>query len=208
MKYVWTAEKKARLNELLESGMTYQKIADEFGMPLSSIWMTLRRSEAKQPRSRRWTKQDDERLVEMHKSGMNIAAIARELGANEMTARKHANELEEAGRIELKRHKKWTPELEGELIELANEGISYADIAKRLGMSYSAIINHAMKLVDAGAIKRRRAPIKTWTIKQEMKLIELYNSGMKYSAPIASELGMDVKRVACKISRLKEAGKL
>lgn len=82
---IWYEERKLRLIQLLDDGMTYRQCAEALGVSQNAIAHATNKLKLEgykiKPRvvSTPWTDEDDEKLKAMAKSGLSASAIAKEL---------------------------------------------------------------------------------------------------------------------------------
>lgn len=86
---------------------------------------------------------------------------------------------------------KWTPEMEVQLIALAESGRSNSSIAREWGMSRDSITNKRAKLAKAGRIE----PLKPhWTDEEKTRLVEMKSTGCRADV-IARTIGKTIYAV-------------
>lgn len=100
------------------------------------------------------------------------------------------------GTLRLKLKKVWTPKLNERLIELIDGGLSSAEIAAEMGLTYSAIITRARRI---GRPFPRQG--ETWPPERIERLRQLWDSKLS-CAQIAKELGVTKNAIIGKRNRL------
>ena len=93
-------------------------------------------------------------------------------------------------RIDKRKLTMWTDEMEEQLIALHNEGLTFAQIAKEIGVSKGAISSKVRSLVEAEVLKPRMQEI-MWTKEEMDKMFQMRAEG-KMWGEIADKLGRKI----------------
>ena len=87
----------------------------------------------------------------------------------------------------------WTPEEEARLYELKRQGLTYRQIASRLGRTEGAVANHLSELMTGkavfGAARNRFDP---WRVEEDLELCRAYLPNGPTIAEVAKRIGRSV----------------
>lgn len=153
-------------------------------------------------------------ILDLAREGKTATEISEATGCSKVRISQTINRFAEYGAKltpELKRKKRidkrkltmWTDEMEEQLIALHHEGLTFAQIAKEIGVSKGAISSKVRSLVEAEVLKPRMQEI-MWT-KEEMDRMFKMRAEGKTWGEIADRLGRKI--TACHNKYCKELEK-
>lgn len=189
--------------ELHEQGETQATIGEELGRHPGSVSMRLRLLGARREsgtQRRRWTPEEDAALLELSSAGETFAAIGERLGRSGGSVANRAKLLRE-GLKDPKGRRRWTPEDDAELLELARAGVPQVEIARRIGRRQGTVSTRLKALgFRTGAAPRKKR--REWLPEDDTKLLELAERGVP-QVRIAEELGRDPQTVSQRLISLR-----
>ena len=150
-------------------------------------------------------------ILDLARQGKTASQIAEEAGCSRGRVVQVVKQFREYGAKltpELKRKKRidkrkltmWTDEMEEQLIALHHEGLTFAQIAKEIGVSKGAISSKVRSLVEAEVLKPRMQEI-MWTKEEMDRMFQLRAQGKTWGE-IADKLGRKI--TACHMAYKRE----
>ena len=152
-------------------------------------------------------------ILDLARQGKTATQIAEESGYNRNRVVQVVKRFAEYGakltpepkrkkRIDKRKLTMWTDEMEEQLIALHHEGLTFAQIAKEIGVSKSAISSKVRSLVEAEILKPRMQEI-MWTKEEIDKMFQMRAEG-KMWGEIADKLGRKITACHNAYSRERE----
>lgn len=189
----WTLERTRALRECLAAGLDRYEIAKRLGVNIHSLNAKLRHI-----RNGSETRHETaEHIVALWLEGHSLRRISRRLGLPQSTVR---NVVWRLGMLNAPRtpiqepiRNRWRPEHDAELQRLNAQGLSFLEIARRLGFHHSTVQKRARHL--------GLCPHSIWTDDKTEQLRQLVAIGLS-TKQIAKQLGVTKNSVVGKIYRL------
>jgi len=150
--------------------------------------------------------------LDLAREGKTATEISEATGCSKVRISQTINRFAEYGAKltpEPKRKKKhidkrkltmWTDEMEEQLIALHHEGLTFAQIAKEIGVSKGAISSKVRSLVEAEVLKPRMQEI-MWTKEEMDRMFQLRAQGRTWGE-ISDKLGRKI--TACHMAYKRE----
>ena len=140
-------------------------------------------------------------ILDLAREGKTATEISEATGCSKVRISQTINRFAEYGAKltpELKRKKHidkrkltmWTDEMEEQLIALHHEGLTFAQIAKEIGVSKGAISSKVRSLVEAEVLKPRMQEI-MWTKEEMDRMFQMRAEGKTWGE-IADRLGRKI----------------
>ena len=214
---IWTAEDEELLMKLFEDGLTFKEIAAKLGRTMNAC-ITKRATILKNtnmpnestasPRIKTWTEEEEELLMKLYSEGMVFKEISAKLGRTEIACIMKKNKILKSSDINSKsipltRTISWTIEEEELLMRLYRDGVTFKEIATKMGRTVQACRNKKNKILKASDIYSKSIPLTRttlWTTEEEELLMRLYRDGVTFKE-IATKMGRTVQ--ACRDKKNK-----
>jgi len=139
-------------------------------------------------------------ILDLAREGKTASQIAEEAGCNRNRVMQVVRQFQEYGAKLAPEPKKkcadkrkltmWTDEMEEQLIALHHEGLTFAQIAKEIGVSKGAISSKVRSLVEAEVLKPRMQEI-MWTKEEMDRMFQMRAEGKTWGE-IADRLGRKI----------------
>ena len=140
-------------------------------------------------------------ILDLAREGKTATEISEATGCSKVRISQTINRFAEYGAKltpELKRKKRidkrkltmWTDEMEEQLIALHHEGLTFAQIAKEIGVSKGAISSKVRSLVEAEVLKPRMQEI-MWTKEEMDRMFQMRAQGKTWGE-ISDQLGRKI----------------
>ena len=153
-------------------------------------------------------------ILDLARKGKTATEISEATGCSKVRISQTINRFAEYGAKltpELKRKKQidkrkltmWTDEMEEQLIALHHEGLTFAQIAKEIGVSKGAISSKVRSLVEAEVLKPRMQEI-MWTKEEMDRMFQMRAQGKTWGE-ISDKLGRKI--TACHNAYSRERAK-
>lgn len=154
-------------------------------------------------------------ILDLAREGKTATEISEATGCSKVRVSQTINRFAEYGAKltpELKRKKKctdkrkltmWTDEMEEQLITLHHEGLTFAQIAEKIGVSKGAISSKVRSLVEAEVLKPRMQEI-MWTKEEMDRMFQMRAQGKTWGE-ISDKLGRKI--TACHNAYSRERAK-
>ena len=154
-------------------------------------------------------------ILDLARQGKTASQIAEEAGCSRGRVVQVVKQFREYGAKLAQEPKKnctdkrkitmWTDEMEEQLIALHHEGLTFAQIAKEIGVSKGAISSKVRSLVEAGVLKPRMQEI-MWTKEEMGRMFQMRAEGKTWGE-IADQLGRKITACHNAYRREKEKRK-
>ena len=190
----------------------YGKNTYEASVPSSQIEIRI-------PPTRSNSKQAEEKkkkkiILDLAREGKTATEISEATGCSKVRISQTINRFAEYGaklapEPPKKKHKDkrkltmWTDEMEEQLIALHHEGLTFAQIAKEIGVSKGAISSKVRSLVEAEVLKPRMQEI-MWTKEEMDRMFQMRAQGKTWGE-ISDKLGRKI--TACHNAYSRERAK-
>ena len=153
-------------------------------------------------------------ILDMARQGKTATQIAEESGYNQKRVVQVVKRFAEYGaklapeppkkkQIDKRKLTMWTDEMEEQLIALHHEGLTFAQIAKEIGVSKGAISSKVRSLVEAEVLKPRMQEI-MWTNEEMDRMFQMRAEGKTWGE-ISDKLGRKI--TACHNAYSRERAK-
>ena len=140
-------------------------------------------------------------ILDLARQGKTATEISEATGCSKVRISQTINRFAEYGaklapepkkkkRIDKRKLTMWTDEMEEQLIDLHHKGLTFAQIAKEIGVSKGAISSKVRSLVEAGVLKPRMQEI-MWTKEEMDRMFQLRAEGKTWGE-IADRLGRKI----------------
>ena len=154
-------------------------------------------------------------ILDLARQGKTASQIAEEAGCNRNRVMQVVRQFQEYGaklapeppkkkkQIDKRKLTMWTDEMEEQLIALHHEGLTFAQIAKEIGVSKGAISSKVRSLVEAEVLKPRMQEI-MWTKEEMDRMFQMRAQGKTWGE-ISDKLGRKI--TACHNAYSRERAK-
>ena len=153
-------------------------------------------------------------ILDLAREGKTATEISEATGCSKVRISQTINRFAEYGaklapepkkkkRIDKRKLTMWTDEMEEQLIALHHEGLTFAQIAKEIGVSKGAISSKVRSLVEAEVLKPRMQEI-MWTKEEMDRMFQMRAQGKTWGE-ISDKLGRKI--TACHNSYSRERAK-
>lgn len=153
-------------------------------------------------------------ILDLAREGKTATEISEATGCSKVRISQTINRFAEYGakltpepkkkkRVDNRKLTMWTDEMEEQLIALHHEGLTFAQIAKEIGVSKGAISSKVRSLVEAEVLKPRMHEI-MWTQEEMDRMFQLRAEGKTWGE-ISDKLGRKI--TACHNKYCKEVEK-
>ena len=152
-------------------------------------------------------------ILDLARQGKTASQIAEEAGCSRGRVVQVVKQFREYGaklkpepkrnRTDKRKITMWTDEMEDQLIALHHEGLTFAQIAKEIGVSKGAISSKVRSLVEAEVLKPRMQEI-MWTKEEMDRMFQMRAEGKTWGE-ISDKLGRKI--TACHNKYCKEVEK-
>ena len=140
-------------------------------------------------------------ILDLARQGKTASQIAEEAGCNRNRVMQVVKQFQEYGaklapepkkkkRIDKRKLTMWTDEMEEQLIDLHHKGLTFAQIAKEIGVSKGAISSKVRSLVEAEVLKPRMQEI-MWTKEEMDRMFQMRAQGKTWGE-ISDKLGRKI----------------
>jgi DNA-binding NarL/FixJ family response regulator len=139
-------------------------------------------------------------ILDLAREGKTATEISEATGCSKVRISQTINRFAEYGaklapepkkkQIDKRKLTMWTDEMEEQLIALHHEGLTFAQIAKEIGVSKGAISSKVRSLVEAEVLKPRMQEI-MWTKEEMDRMFQMRAEG-KMWGEIADKLGRKI----------------
>lgn len=153
-------------------------------------------------------------ILDLAREGKTATEISEATGCSKVRISQTINRFAEYGaklapepkrkkHIDKRKLTMWTDEMEEQLIALHHEGLTFAQIAKEIGVSKGAISSKVRSLVEAEVLKPRMKEI-MWTKEEMDRMFQMRASGATWGE-ISDKLGRKI--TACHNAYRRERAK-
>ena len=152
-------------------------------------------------------------ILDLAREGKTATEISEATGCSKVRISQTINRFAEYGaklapeqkkkRIDKRKLTMWTDEMEEQLIALHHEGLTFAQIAKEIGVSKGAISSKVRSLVEAEVLKPRMQEI-MWTKEEMDRMFQMRAEGKTWGE-ISDKLGRKI--TACHNAYSRERAK-
>ena len=152
-------------------------------------------------------------ILDLAREGKTATEISEATGCSKVRISQTINRFAEYGaklapepkkkHIDKRKLTMWTDEMEEQLIALHHEGLTFAQIAKEIGVSKGAISSKVRSLVEAEVLKPRMQEI-MWTKEEMDRMFQMRSEGKTWGE-ISDKLGRKI--TACHNKYCKEVEK-
>lgn len=140
-------------------------------------------------------------ILDLARQGKTATEISEATGCSKVRISQTINRFAEYGaklapepkkkkRIDKRKLTMWTDEMEEQLIDLHHKGLTFAQIAKEIGVSKGAISSKVRSLVEAEVLKPRMQEI-MWTKEEMDRMFQMRAQGKTWGE-IADRLGRKI----------------
>lgn len=139
-------------------------------------------------------------ILDLARQGKTASQIAEEAGCNRNRVMQVVRQFQEYGAkltpepkrkcTDKRKITMWTDEMEEQLIALHHEGLTFAQIAKEIGVSKGAISSKVRSLVEAEVLKPRMQEI-MWTKEEMDRMFQMRAQGKTWGE-ISDKLGRKI----------------
>ena len=200
-----TATKTVRNDHLVGYGVyTYES-------PVPQTVMDLRIPPTRSDSQAAERERELKTILDLAREGKTATEISEATGCSKVRISQTINRFAEYGakltpepkrkkRIDKRKLTMWTDEMEEQLIALHHEGLTFAQIAKEIGVSKGAISSKVRSLVEAEVLKPRMQEI-MWTKEEMDRMFQLRAEGRTWGE-ISDKLGRKI--TACHMAYKRE----
>lgn len=192
-------QKRRRIVDLYEKGLTQKEIAEKCGCSIETV-RRIRRKYGVEARRTTFSSKDEQRIVKLYKSGLSQKEVAAQFGCYHLTVKKILDKLG-VERRRSGRQREFTKHECRRMATLHEEGWSLPDIASEFFCSRRLV---EVALHRLGISTPPPPPVVrrgSYTPEERRQMADLYRSGLSVRE-VAVEIGCNVETVSKTLDKL------